>query len=91
MLVMYVSWMLLKRPRPSSAPPTSSTPLLHSPSPTVQVDGWWYSDLVDVETVDLVTDEYEEQEVDGNNDEEVRERRTHGKAGYLWRVVYWLV
>ncbi|KII94587.1 hypothetical protein PLICRDRAFT_97452 [Plicaturopsis crispa FD-325 SS-3] len=82
MLVMYVVWMLLKRPLPSSA---------LSPETTPSRSGWWYSDLVDIRTVDLRRDEHEE-EIDDKVDDEQRIRRISKRySGWAWRVFYWVV
>jgi amino acid permease len=71
MFVMFVAWTLFGR---STA----------QPSPTPKK--WWsrFFDLVDIQTVDLFSDQYEEDEQDRQE-----ERRT-GKSG-IWRLYYWLV
>ena len=48
---------------------------------------WYKLDLPDLKTVDLVSQQYEEQEVDRLDDEK-REERLKGKTGILWRVYY---
>lgn len=100
MLVMYAAWMLVKSPaaRLPAGPllpesPTSSTPLSASRRAGHRrrtASRWWHSDLVDVNTVDLIRDEHQEEVVDKADDEE-RERRVHGKARLLWKIYYWLV
>jgi hypothetical protein len=45
---------------------------------------------VDVTTVDLIKDEYGEEETD-IIDEDDRDERIKGKVGLLWRIYYWLV
>ncbi|KAJ7287346.1 amino acid permease/ SLC12A domain-containing protein [Mycena rebaudengoi] len=72
MFVMFVAWTLFGR---STA----------QPSPTPKK--WWsrFFDLVDIQTVDLFSDQYEEDE----QDRQEEERRT-GKSG-IWRLYYWLV
>lgn len=81
MIVMYVAWMLIKRPDPNHMSSLASTSSRRK---------WYTSDLVDVNTVDLFRDEYEEALIDEvvNAD---REKRSQGKARWLWRVYYWLV
>jgi CRISPR/Cas system-associated endonuclease Cas1 len=41
-------------------------------------------------TVDSVTDKYEEREID-EIDNEKREEEMRGMTGALWRVYYWIV
>ena len=50
----------------------------------------WYSDLVDVDNVDLSRDEYVDQEGDILDDEE-RTKRVSGRLGVLWMVYYWVL
>ena len=50
----------------------------------------WYSDLVDVDNVDLSRDEYVDQEGDILDDEE-RTKRVSGGLGLLWTVYYWVL
>jgi len=90
MLVMTLVWLLLRRsPSPQSSP-TEITPLLRSPNPQ-NVRKWdKYTDLVDVDTVDLNADEYEEGEQD-RDDEAKREKRLSGRGKWVWRVYYALV
>ncbi|KZP12388.1 hypothetical protein FIBSPDRAFT_754937 [Athelia psychrophila] len=102
MLVMYLAWMLIRRPDPnadaaaaaklpSSAPgdiALESDP--SSPVPAVARRKWWTSDLVDVDTVDLARDEYVEQHVDKADDARV-EARARGKWRWAWKVYYWVV
>ena len=80
MLVMFVSWMLLKHSGLHSA---------HSSISGTHRRTSWYSDLVDVETVDLSRDEYAEGDEDRADDEE-RNIRMKGSKGYLWRLYYWI-
>ncbi|KAI0930648.1 hypothetical protein AcV5_007307 [Taiwanofungus camphoratus] len=91
MLVMYIGWILFRRPlslpddetRPL-LPASPATPLLRSPHRRSK-----YSDLVDIAAVDLRRDEYEEEETDKRDDEE-RERRLKGRLGLLWKLYYWV-
>lgn len=80
MLVMFIFWMLLKRPGLHSSHPGMSGTLT----------GAWYSDLVDVKTVDLSRDEYAEGDHDRADDEQ-RVIRMKGSKGYLWKLYYWIV
>jgi amino acid transporter, AAT family len=84
MIVMYTAWMLIRRPDPNI--PASSSSILASPGWRKE---WWKSDLVDVNTVDLARDEYEEEHIDSVADDE-RDRRNKGKARWIWRMYYWL-
>jgi hypothetical protein len=93
-------------PNPGSVPQDSTTPLLPSSPSVTDAEGsgdayqrlspqrrWWFSDLVDVTTVDLYADECGDavEDDDTKGDRDVRERRLRDKAGYLWQVYYWLV
>lgn len=53
------------------------------------IRSYWYSDLVDVQTVDLYRDEHVES-VDDKSDDETRDSRTQSKGikGFLWKVYY---
>lgn len=96
MIFMYLVWMLIRRPDPNAeaaarlpdnadnadGSSTSAKPIARRK--------WWTSDLVDVNTVDLTRDEYEEQVVDKVDDERI-ERRYAGKWRWAWRVYYALV
>lgn len=86
MILMYVAWMLIRRPDPNIPAPASS---LSSASPGWRRE-WWKSDLVDVNTVDLTRDEYTEDHVDSVGDDK-RDKRYQGKTRWLWRVYYWVV
>ena len=86
MIVMYVAWMLIRRPDPNIPTPSSS---ISPPSPGWRRK-WWKSDLVDVNIVDLARDEYNDEDVGSAGDDE-RDRRCETKARWLWRVYYWVV
>ncbi|KAK7045699.1 Basic amino-acid permease [Paramarasmius palmivorus] len=100
MLVMTILWMLIRpnenkrtrHPIPSDTP-TPLTPLLDADVSGVQNKRrWWYSDLVDVNTVDLYRDEYEEDLEEDKLDNERRKRRlTEGRSRFLWRLYYWII
>lgn len=81
MIIMYILWMLIKRPGWKASTQTSRT----------NTERIWYSDLVDVNTVDLTKDEYKDEEVDKVEDEVRKNRATKGKARWLWRMYYWIV
>jgi amino acid permease len=78
MIVMYTAWMLIKRPGLNGSPQT------------MQSKRFWYSDLVDVNTVDLSKDEYHDEESDHVEDETRTRRMTKGNLGLriLWRMYY---
>jgi hypothetical protein len=52
-------------------------------------DHAWYSDMVDVNTVDLSKDEYVEGDADRADDEQ-RNKRIKGKTGHIWRLYNWI-
>lgn len=78
--------MLIRRPDPN-IPTLSSSPSSAEPGWRRE---WWKSDLVNVDTVDLARDEYQEEHVVSFGDDE-RDQRYKGKAKWLWRVYYWIV
>ncbi|EKM80770.1 hypothetical protein AGABI1DRAFT_55831 [Agaricus bisporus var. burnettii JB137-S8] len=79
MIVMYTAWMLIKRPGLNNSSQTSPTKTR-----------FWYSDLVDVNTVDLSKDQYHDEESDHIEDETRTRRMTKGNLGrrILWRLYY---
>ncbi|KAG6861688.1 hypothetical protein C0995_013257 [Termitomyces sp. Mi166 len=86
MLAMYIAWMIFTGFRsnfPGDTPSDGQVTVL--PSRRV-----WYNDFVDANTVDLYQDEYLEREIDKTDDEQ-RASRINAKAGYLWRLYYWVV
>ncbi|EGO25175.1 hypothetical protein SERLADRAFT_368585 [Serpula lacrymans var. lacrymans S7.9] len=85
MVVMYIVWMLTRRNACDSI--DEGTPLIRTQGQRIR---WWHSDMVDVRTVDLFKDEYEEEAVEGADDEE-RERRLRSRAGLAWRLYYWII
>ncbi|KAF8070371.1 amino acid permease-domain-containing protein [Lyophyllum atratum] len=89
MIVMFVVWLSMTWLRPSRSKdlPRGSGRDQTDPTPARRV---WYSDLVDLNTVDLFRDEYVEEEED-NADDERRNDRVEGKRGFLWKVYYWVV
>jgi len=78
MIVMYILWMLIKRPGLQVSPSSS------------QEKRRWHSDLVNVNTVDLSRDEYQDEEEDKIDDETRHNRITKGNPGTraLWRLFY---
>ncbi|KXN90118.1 putative amino-acid permease PB1C11.02 [Leucoagaricus sp. SymC.cos] len=78
MVVMYILWMLIKRPGLKISPETGRTRRL------------WYSDLVDVNIVDLSKDEYHDVEEDRAEDERRQNRITKSNFGTraLWKLYY---
>ncbi|KAJ8521185.1 hypothetical protein ONZ45_g2094 [Pleurotus djamor] len=86
MVIMFTGWMLIRRPGADKGLPTGSG---EAETSTRRRGGLWYSDLVDVGTVDLRRDEHEEDDNDKADDEQ-RNRRIAGKLGYLWRIYYWM-
>ncbi|KAJ6558481.1 amino acid permease-domain-containing protein [Mycena vulgaris] len=88
MVVMYLTWALLKRPampRSSGTAPSPSSPLLPRPPSQNSSGKWWFADLVDFQTVDLNSDQYEDEDAD-KHDEDQRRNRT----GIWQRLYYWL-
>ncbi|TCD66713.1 hypothetical protein EIP91_001006 [Steccherinum ochraceum] len=70
----------------STSIPSAFTPLLVN---RARGSRWRFHDFVDVRTVDLVKDEYAEEEEDIADDLERKERQS-GKWGWLWRVYYFV-
>ncbi|KAJ7350342.1 amino acid permease-domain-containing protein [Mycena albidolilacea] len=89
-IVMYTTWALLHRPAafpPSETapPPSDSSPLLAprtGESTGRKQPRRWLSDLVDVQTVDLDSDQYEDEEADKDD-----EAQHAGRSG-MWRRLY---
>lgn len=98
MVVMFFTWLFFSRRESEQSAGSASEPLLSDPE--MEVDGGsprhlnWnkthkYHDLVDIDTVDLIRDEYdEEDEIEG--EDEVTSRLS-GKMKLLWTFYYWLV
>jgi hypothetical protein len=85
---MYVAWALLNRPvAPRSATTSSSpsAPLLPRRTTENSSGKRWFTDLVDLQTADLNSDQYEDNEADKHDEEQ------HGiHSGILQRLYYWL-
>ncbi len=97
MLVMYIVWMVIRRPGPPSAPislPTDEEPQGEPPARKGAARRVWefvsYTDSVDILTVDLKRDEHEEDLEDLEEDQE-RELKLKGRYRWLWRVYYAVV
>ncbi|KAG6920053.1 hypothetical protein DXG01_010121 [Tephrocybe rancida] len=89
MIVMFIAWMVVtgaRSRRTKNVQQVPGTDHVDSNTPRRRV---WYSDFVDAGTVDLYRDEYIEVE-DDKVDDEQRTSRIIGKAGYLWKVYYWI-
>lgn len=104
MLVMYLGWLYLRQiPRlghghqassntsPEAGPSTSVQPLVTAQPVLAQkaLSGWHFHDIVDIETVDLRRDEYQDNERDVVDDEQSKVRLS-GQRRWLWRLYYWL-
>lgn len=96
MVVMFFTWLFLSRRESElSAGPTSEPLLSHSgmdggsPSHLNRDKTLKYHDLVDTDTIDLIRDEYDEED-DMEGDDEVTSR-LGGKMKLLWTFYYWLV
>ncbi|RPD78334.1 hypothetical protein L226DRAFT_502776 [Lentinus tigrinus ALCF2SS1-7] len=94
LIVMYIAYMLIRRPRASSAPialPTETEPVpQHHSIPRRVWNVLTYNDQVDIKTVDLKRDEHEEEPGDVADDEE-REMKLHGRWRWFWRIYYAVV
>jgi len=84
MLVMFIAWMVVKRPGSHSLHPGLSGTAVGEASRRA-----WYSDLVDTKTVDLSRDEYVEGDNDRADDEQ-RITRMKGNKRCLWKLYYWI-
>ncbi|KAF8973198.1 amino acid permease-domain-containing protein [Flammula alnicola] len=96
-VVMFIAWMVLKRPTLQISQLSESTPSAsdHSlPESTLILRNnkkkSRFHDLVDVESVDLYRDEYTEEVVESAAEDEIT-KRLNGKARLLWSLYYWLV
>ncbi|KAJ6495650.1 amino acid permease-domain-containing protein [Mycena vitilis] len=86
MIVMYLAWASLNRPSPhpsAETPPSASSSLLPRGTTVTSAGTRWFADLVDFQTVDLNSDQYEEDDT-GKMDEE------QDRSGALQRLLYWL-
>lgn len=93
MIVMYLGWMLIKRPDPNAEaklPSTADASPVDGSLASVKRRKWYTSDLVDIHTVDLVRDEYLEQPTDELDDKKM-EARYSGKWRLAWKAYYWVI
>ena len=98
MVLMYLVWMVIRRPGPPSPPislPTDEEPQEGVPPVQKSVarrvgEFVSYNDAVDILTVDLKRDEHEENVNDLEDDLE-REENLKGRYRWLWRVYYAVV
>lgn len=90
MVVMFFTWLFLSRRESEQSAGSISEPLLSNPGMDDGRDKTLkYHDLVDTDTVDLIRDEYdEEDDIDG--EDEITSRLS-GKMKLLWTFYYWLV
>ncbi|KAH9920102.1 amino acid permease/ SLC12A domain-containing protein [Fomitopsis serialis] len=86
MVVMYVGWVVMRRPPKPTGQVGEQRPLLHVGCVGTRSRVRWH-DLVDVQNLDLKRDEYEEVDVDRIDDAK-RQKRLEGSAGWLWRLYY---
>ena len=92
MIVMCLAWLFLSRRESGRSVCSAPDSLLSDPG----IDGGIpkgerikYHDLVDIDTVDLTRDEYDEGDDTGEEDEVAS--RLSGKMKLLWTFYYWLV
>ncbi len=80
MVIMYFAWLSSKTRRKSVDVSTASedTPLLGTEHVSTSA---WFHDIVDVNTVDLKVDEYEEEQPD---DAQIRPRQSLLRSLYNW-------
>lgn len=92
---MFFTWLFFSHRESEKAAGSTSDPLLSDPgidgsSPSrLTRDKFKYHDLVDTVTVDLIRDEYNEEDDMADEDEVVS--RLNGKMKLLWTFYYWLV
>ena len=96
MVVMFFTWLFLSRRESEQSADSTSEPLLsdpgmdgNNPSHLDRDKTPKYHDLVNVDTVDLMRDEYDEED-DIEGEDEVTSR-LNGKMKLLWTFYYWLV
>ena len=91
MLVMYTTWMFVKRPYSQQGVSSNDTTTERNASKMRKTwDRIVYSDLVDIGTVDLRKDEHEEEPEDAADDAE-REVKLQGRWRWLWKLYYVIV
>ena len=91
MIVMYLGWILVKRPpKPAEREEPERRPLLPVGCFGPRSGRSRWHDLVDIHSLDLKRDEYQEVEEDRIDDAQ-RQKRLEGRARWLWRAYYWVV
>lgn len=91
-VVMFFAWLFFSRrvSAGSASVPLLSDPRIDGGSPNrLNKDRIKYHDLVDIDTVDLIKDEYEEE--DDTESEDKVAMRLSGKMKLLWTLYYWVV
>lgn len=104
MVFMFIAWLYFKRPAPHDYLTAEDAPLLQSDDhiagsassvtaiTTTTLRRSKFHDLVDVDSVDLYTDEYMEDERDAAEEDEVAQRlKSQGPRRWLWSLYYWFV
>ena len=79
MIVMWFGWIAVRRLTKQVTHPDSTTP-------GGGVSG--VLDIVDVRTVDLISDEYQDVAEDGDEEALRQKRVAQGKRRFLWRIYY---
>ena len=88
---MYAAWLSFKRPlQEPHGENHAAEALLSAPQSSVLKMRGRFHDLVDINTVNLYTDEHEEAEDDEVVVRELGER-LHGKRRWLWSLYYFFV
>ena len=104
MVFMFIAWLYFKRPAPHDYLAAEDAPLLQSDEhiagsassvtavTTTTLRRAKFHDLVDVDSVDLYTDEYTEDDRDVAEEDEVAQRlKSTGPKRVLWSLYYWFV
>lgn len=98
--IMFIAWMAFKRPAP---PPPTISPQIDARTSLLLLDSQGrrdsrtsipqrrseFHDLVDMNSVNLYIDEYEEEEQEVEEDEVTK--RLNSKGRLFWSLYYWLV
>lgn len=91
---MFVTWMLLKRPRHPNYNPLEGSSDIDHLLRSVYTNNRTRSrfhDLVDAATVDLFADEYTEEEQSNLDTEDEETKRKTGRMKLVWSLYYWLI